>query len=92
VQDDWKVNKKANAQLRLCATICLSPKTEAQSPGFPILCLTCPNPSAGGVLGAVAVLQGREPAGLGSLVFLDTRKDAWGAEGRLGVFGHTDPW
>ncbi len=86
VQDDWKVSQKLTINAGLRYELPFS-KTESQS-RVSNLCLTCPNPAAGGIPGALQ-FAGNGPGRLGINTFLGTRHDAWGP--RLGFAYQVTP-
>jgi hypothetical protein len=79
VQDDWKVNPKLTLNMGLRYELPY-PKKEKES-RVSNVCLTCPNPAAGGIPGALE-FAGDGPGRTGEDNIRDVRKNAWGP--RLG--------
>ena len=80
IQDDFKVSRKFTLNIGLRYEIPV-PKTERNRRNSN-LCLTCPNPAAGGLPGAM-IFAGSGPGRSGLDRFGETRMNAWGP--RLGL-------
>jgi hypothetical protein len=86
LQDDWKVNRKLTVNLGLRYELPFS-KSETQY-RVSNVCLTCPNPAAGGIPGALQ-FAGYGPGRADRNSFLGTRHDAWGP--RIGFAYEAQP-
>ncbi|MEO8125777.1 MAG: TonB-dependent receptor, partial [Bryobacteraceae bacterium] len=86
VQDDIKVNSRLTLNIGLRYEI-PTPQSEHESRQSN-LCLTCPNPAAGNILGAL-LFAGDGPGRTGQKRFTETRLNAWGP--RLGIAYQVTP-